>query len=225
MVTYRIHFIRHGSTEGNIAGKYIGRTDLRLSREGAAEIAFLKEHYEYPAADFVVTSPLQRCIQTADILYPDAETEQWEDFIECDFGALEGKSVEELRGDAAFAQWIADGMTGAPPGGEDPQSIVRRVSSGLDGLFRRMMAGNFSSAALVTHGGIMTLMLCAMGLPKRAASQYTAGAGRGYTVLMTPQLWMRDRAFETYGVVPYGLPESDIRSSADDLRKGIQRHG
>ena len=35
MKTYRIHFIRHGLTDGNLEGRYIGVTDIGLSDVGA----------------------------------------------------------------------------------------------------------------------------------------------------------------------------------------------
>ena len=34
MKTYKIHLIRHGQTEANAKGLYIGMTDLPLSPEG-----------------------------------------------------------------------------------------------------------------------------------------------------------------------------------------------
>ena len=34
MVTYKLHFIRHGMTDGNRTGRYVGRTDVPLCQEG-----------------------------------------------------------------------------------------------------------------------------------------------------------------------------------------------
>ena len=42
MKTYKIHLLRHGITEANADGRYIGRTDLPLSPEGLAAL-LLKE--------------------------------------------------------------------------------------------------------------------------------------------------------------------------------------
>ena len=39
MKGYRISVIRHGMTEANEKGVYIGRTDVPLSPKGAAELA------------------------------------------------------------------------------------------------------------------------------------------------------------------------------------------
>ena len=49
MKTYKIHLIRHGATDANILGKYIGsRTDTPLSPEGLTELQMLKQSIEYP---------------------------------------------------------------------------------------------------------------------------------------------------------------------------------
>lgn len=56
MKTYKIHLIRHGQTEANAKGLYIGMTDLPLSPEGLAELLTLKREYTYPAP--LVFSPV-----------------------------------------------------------------------------------------------------------------------------------------------------------------------
>ena len=35
--------------------------------------------------------------------------------------------------------------------------------------------------------------------------------GKGYTILMSPQMWMRDNSFEIYDTVPSMLEEGDNR--------------
>ena len=48
MRTYRIHFIRHGLTEANADGRYIGVTDLPLSDSGADELDRIRVKGELP---------------------------------------------------------------------------------------------------------------------------------------------------------------------------------
>ncbi|MCI8441899.1 MAG: histidine phosphatase family protein [Provencibacterium sp.] len=210
MLTYRIHLIRHGMTQGNMEGRYIGRTDIPLCERGRSELRALKEQFEYPQVDMVVSSPLQRCTETAQILYPERYMEGWEAFMECDFGEWENKSYQQLQNIPAFAQWLSSGMKQAPPGGESPQQVLARAANGMEKLFERMMKERLRSVALITHGGLISMLLYGMGLPKRPVEQCMVGNGKGYTLLMTPQMWMRDHAFEIYGVAPYGLKERDI---------------
>ena len=64
-------FIRHGKTKGNMQSRYIGTTDEGLCKEGINELRNNKDIY--PKADIVFTSPMKRCIQTAEVIYPGIE--------------------------------------------------------------------------------------------------------------------------------------------------------
>ncbi len=64
MKSYIIHFLRHGSIDETLSGKYIGTTDVPLSDKGKTELRKLDYEYRYPGAQAVFTSPLKRCTQT-----------------------------------------------------------------------------------------------------------------------------------------------------------------
>ena len=69
MRTLKIHLIRHGATDANILGQYIGsKTDMPLSPEGLNELRLLKENMEYPEIEHLYLSPLLRCKQTGAVL-------------------------------------------------------------------------------------------------------------------------------------------------------------
>lgn len=70
MITYKLHFIRHGMTEGNRQGLFVGRTDLPVSEEGFDQLALLRDTYDYPRVEAVYSSPLSRCRQTAGVPLP-----------------------------------------------------------------------------------------------------------------------------------------------------------
>ena len=73
MKTFKLHLIRHGITAGNLQGLYIGSgTDIPLCDEGRAQLADLKERFEYPQVDTVFSSPLMRAVETANLLFPTA---------------------------------------------------------------------------------------------------------------------------------------------------------
>lgn len=65
MKSYIIHFIRHGSIDDTLAGKYIGTTDAPLSDRGRMDLKKLDYEYKYPGTQVVFTSPLKRCTETA----------------------------------------------------------------------------------------------------------------------------------------------------------------
>lgn len=92
MKTYKLHLIRHGLTKGNLDGLYIGHTDMPLCSQGIEQIKKMKKDYTYPAADYVFSSPLKRCVSTAKLIYPNIKPIIIEDLIEYDFGQFEGRS-------------------------------------------------------------------------------------------------------------------------------------
>ena len=71
MKGYRLSLYRHGQTKANEEGIYIGSTDFPLSDRGAVELAGKLDLYEYPRVQRVYSSPLLRCTETAEILFPD----------------------------------------------------------------------------------------------------------------------------------------------------------
>lgn len=106
----RIYLVRHGLPEKSTSEKvYIGVTDLPLSTRGSAEAAQLGSYFlqRLPAATTVriLTSPLQRCRQTAAEMYrvlSDGGIVLPEPLVvealhEIDLGEWEGKSVRKIR--------------------------------------------------------------------------------------------------------------------------------
>ena len=65
----RIYLIRHSLTEGNKEKRYIGTTDEPLCREGIELLETRKT--EYPEIEYIYVSPMKRCVQTAEIIYPE----------------------------------------------------------------------------------------------------------------------------------------------------------
>lgn len=96
MKSYTIHLIRHGISQGNLLGQYIGVTDSPLSEEGKEQLKQLAEQNSYPYAQAYYTSPLSRCVDSLKLIYPNAEPIVIEGFKECNFGKWEGKSAKDL---------------------------------------------------------------------------------------------------------------------------------
>ena len=168
MQSYTIHLIRHGMTQGNLEGRYIGSTDLPLCEEGIRQLEARKAAAPYPKAEICYCSPLKRCQQTAKILYPDLTPQVVTDFRETDFGAWENKTAKELADeDPDFVKWMEGDKNITPPGGENNGWFLQRTCAAfehvVDGLLRM---GTYSSAAIVAHGGVLMAILSAYGLPR-----------------------------------------------------------
>lgn len=107
MKSYKIHLLRHGLTEANERGWYLGLTDLPLSPSGLAALLEQKKKGGYPGAARFFTSPLTRCRQTLEVLYPGCRPEVADGLAECDFGDWDGRSAAELQDDPHFRDWVA----------------------------------------------------------------------------------------------------------------------
>ena len=122
-------FIRHLPTPGNEKRQYIGRTDEHLS--DAAVKAFCNRTHTYPDVQYVIASPMIRCIETARLIYPDVEIRTEPLLRECDFGLFEGKTYEELKEHPAYVEWLESGGTTAFPDGEAQEIFRERCAVGV----------------------------------------------------------------------------------------------
>ena len=86
----KINFIRHGMTKFNEEKRYLGLLDVSLSEKGKAEIE--KRWHDTLKPDVVVTSPLKRCVQSAELIIKDMKNKKHiivDEFREIDFGIFE----------------------------------------------------------------------------------------------------------------------------------------
>ena len=123
--------IRHLKTPGNEKRQYIGSTDEELSEQ---EVLNFKQKYKidsYPQVQQVIVSPMKRCIQTAELIYPKNQITQEELLKECDFGIFEGKTYEDLKDRAEYQAWLDSGGTIAFPEGEEQKEFRSRCVRGM----------------------------------------------------------------------------------------------
>lgn len=178
--TVYITLIRHGSTAGNLQRRYIGTTDEALSPAGREFLENRRSAGNYPKAARVITSPMQRCLETAEILYPDVIPEVYPEFRETDFGAFEGKTYEELMEDnslqSVYQKWLDSGGTMAFPEGESMEQMKQRCVAG----FERLLATLQSNAVIIAHGGTIMSLLQMYATPWRDYYDYQCANGAGY---------------------------------------------
>ncbi|MDR2909042.1 MAG: histidine phosphatase family protein [Oscillospiraceae bacterium] len=209
MISYKIHLLRTGSTNANPWKRYVGQSDIPLCDKGRESLRQLRGEFTYPPVSAVYVSPLSRCSQTAEILYPGYSPIVVEDIKDMNLGAFEGKTFDELRGDEAFARWLADSFRNTPPGGEEAEAFTARAVKAFDGIVRDMMEKHTESAAVVTHGGVVMALMAAIAIPRLPLHQWAANNGCGYTLLTNTQLWMRDRCAEVFSFLPDQSIEDD----------------
>ena len=201
MRTLKIHLIRHGATDANYDGRYIGcKTDLPLAPEGLNELRLLKDDIDYPEIERLYSSPMLRCRQTGAVLYPDFEPLTVEELKEYDFGSFENKTAAELESNPNFIPWTS-GRLSAPPGGEDNSEFIKRICVGFNKIVLDMIESGLTESAVIMHGGAIMMLLGVSAVPRSKPVEWTADNGRGYSVRVTPSLYHKSGVIEDYGIV------------------------
>ena len=214
MKTYQIHLLRHGITDGNVKGQYIGSKDIPLNDTGIEHIRSLDQNFIYPGAAAYFTSPMQRCKQTLGIIYPDVKPIDIDEFRECDFGEFEGLTADELSGSKDFAEWLASDGSSAPPSGESGIEFGRRVCQAFEKIVEALMKTGIPSAVIMTHGGVIMMILAQYGLPEASMTEWAMEPGCGYSIRIHPQLWSAGKKVEVYQTLP--LPKDDFDDVYDE---------
>lgn len=209
MKSYYLYLIRNLPCEGNLEGRYIGRTESPVAESAMIDLLKKKRRCKYPDAENFYASPSIRCVDTLKLLYPSADPEVILELAECDFGDYENHTAEELTGVPGFAEWLASGGRTAPPNGENSEVFFRRICAGFEMLVQHLMTEGLTNAVLVTHAGIITSLLSAYGLPQAKPLEWMCAPGEGYVLRLTPSLWMRSRVLEVVEPLPLVLGERE----------------
>jgi len=182
--------IRHGKTRGNTENRYIGTTDEPLLASETGRLQNKREvlsgiGFEVP--DFLFVSPMKRCVETADILFPGMKQTPVRDFRECAFGDFENRNYLELQGNEAYQRWIDSGGTLPFPGGESMASFQARVCRAfleLTASFREDSSATDHAhhIAVVAHGGTIMAILERFGIPHRGYFDWHVKNGCGFLV-------------------------------------------
>ena len=140
----RVVLVRHGETEWSLQRKHTGRTDIPLDDDGRRRAVALRPMLAgLPGIDAaqVLTSPLQRARQTAELAGLGDRAVVCDDLLEWDYGVLRGSPHERhpqghprlVRLDASGHRW-RDGRPGRRA--RRSHDRPRRGPSGPDGDVR-----------------------------------------------------------------------------------------
>ena len=91
-----IYVVRHGETDWNNENKLQGNTDIELNDNGRKQAFNLAEELRNINYDIIISSPLKRAIQTANIINNNKPIIIEDNLKERDFGDFEGKILPDL---------------------------------------------------------------------------------------------------------------------------------
>lgn len=189
--------IRHGRTEGNLIGRYNGRTDEPLCAEGIADAEAAPHDSSITLA---YASPLQRTQQTARICFPNATIITVPNLREMDFGDFEGRTAGEMKDDADYRAWVAGGCADVCPNGEGVRGFAKRAAAAFAGVVADAIARGEKRIAVAVHGGvIMAVMATFSGSDVPYHTWYVLNCG-GYEITIDEKNWAEERKFASFSL-------------------------
>lgn len=162
--------VRHGRSTANVAGVLTGRAPgVSLDEVGRSQAAGVAERLAGVPLVAVVSSPLERCRETATIIADGRGREvRLEDGLtECDYGQWQGRPLSELAQEPLWSV-VQDRPSAAVfPDGESLTDMQARAVAAVRRLDAAMEAEHGAGAVwvAVTHGDVIKSLLAdALGL-------------------------------------------------------------
>lgn len=152
----KIYFIRHGRTGHNAGGRATGTLDIPLSKEGFYQAAYMSNELKNFKFDIVFCSPLQRTIQTAQVIMENQNCPLVLDdrIIERDCGDLTGSTYSELENHPKWS-WVIGDSISKEVNAETIDEMIERVSSFLSDI-KKYHANK--KILIVSHSGVANVI-------------------------------------------------------------------
>ncbi|PEJ56185.1 hypothetical protein CN692_18605 [Bacillus sp. AFS002410] len=158
----KVILIRHTESIGNKQKVYAGKTDFDLTETGLLQmkkvVTQLAKMIDSTSNYTLYSSPLRRCTALSEEieLFTGATKKIESRLHETNFGVFEGKSYADLLKEMPeiVEKWNEDLLNFQIPNGESLKQCAERVN-----VFVREMTAINEDIIVVTHGGIMKLLL------------------------------------------------------------------
>jgi alpha-ribazole phosphatase len=171
-----IALFRHGITEENRRKAYLGWNDSPLCPE-SKPISVTNSYQRYFSSD------LQRCTDTAEILFPSSSPYLLKELREMNFGQWEGNTYEDLKENRLYRQWLADPVTHCPPDGESFDKFTKRVDAGWARMIEEVLSSRLQSCAMITHGGVIRYLLSRFAPHQKEFWEWQANHDQGFELI------------------------------------------
>jgi alpha-ribazole phosphatase len=152
--------VRHGETDSNIRGSYLGWTDIALNETGIRQVQLLRDRLKGFKVDKIYASPLKRALQTAEIVNENygLDIVSVDGLKERNFGIWDDLTIDEMTKDypTEYNDWVNDWIKYRIKDGESALEAYERTAAFVDELIKRNDDGVFM---LVTHLGTIRFIL------------------------------------------------------------------
>jgi probable phosphomutase (TIGR03848 family) len=152
--------VRHGRTTANAAGVLAGRTPgVRLDEHGRDQARKVGERLAGVRLAQLVTSPLERCRETATALRSAEHPRPVVDraLTECDYGDWQGQPLKTLAKEKLWATVQAQPSAAIFPGGESMPAMMQRAAAAV--RRRDASLADDDVWVAVSHGDIIKAVL------------------------------------------------------------------
>ena len=159
----KVLVVRHWQTDWNVIGRVQGQTDIELNDEGRKQAEVTGNNIGDKRIDLIISSPLKRARETADIINKSFNVNIIEDkrLMERNYGKSEGLTKDEIRElkkeyPEIEEVWDYQKNTGVN-GIEKMQDFCSRVYEFLNEIKEKYKN---KRVLLVTHGGTSIPIQC-----------------------------------------------------------------
>lgn len=153
---------RHGRTTANAAGILAGRAEgVGLDGHGKDQAHAAAQRLADVEIARVVSSPMQRCLETAGLLVPGRSIDTEERLTECDYGEWTGGSLGELAKEPLWRTVQQQPSAATFPSGESMAQMSSRAVDAARSLSREVADrhGEHAVWLAVSHGDIIKAIL------------------------------------------------------------------
>lgn len=179
--TANLILVRHGHVEGITPARFRGRAELPLTALGQRQAAALRDRITHQwTPDAIFTSPLLRCVHTAEAIAQPLglSATAVPELNDLDYGAWQGLTDAEVHAQwpEEWARWHHTPQLAEFPEGENLRKLAKRAVNALHDILH---AHSGMTVVIVAHDSVnRVLLLHALDLPLsnyRAITQAPCG--------------------------------------------------
>ena len=150
----RIFLLRHAQSEANAKGILAGRLDnIPLSKTGLKERELLTSRFAGSEFDQIVSSPIQRCLETIEVLTDSPRV--LDEFTEVDYGDWSGRKMSSLMRNKAWREIHKNPASVRFPNGETLPEVQTRALLGLDSVINKKA----KNILISTHADVVKVLI------------------------------------------------------------------
>jgi probable phosphomutase (TIGR03848 family) len=181
---------RHGRTAANTSGLLAGRSKgVHLDETGVAQAKAASGRLEGLQLAKVVSSPLERCRETARLMAPGLRAVADRRLLECDYGEWTGREIKQLAKEKLWRTVQVQPSGARFPGGESLQEMSARVVGAIRARDAEVEdeSGEQAVWLAVSHGDpIKAILADALGMHLDAFQRIAVDPGSLSVVRYTP---------------------------------------